>query len=655
MKTKLLTITAGLMSAISVYAQQLNVVTTTQNPTCSNNKGSACAQASGGSGSYKFKWSNGGTGSCIQNLSAGTYTLLVNDNQNTDSVVKVINIQSPSPITVATSQNCDSLNTSAIVFGYAAGGTPPYIYKWNGMASQGNSKKLSNGQYFIQVVDANGCSTYDTVKVNCKKDTNLVVSASVTNNATCGQANGSINAYVSGGTGNYTYSWSLGSAAVTSSTQNTIFNLSAGTYTLTVIDAYGATAVTMATITTTSSINLSTYSGCDTLFGGGYATAIPNGGTPPYQYMWSNGANSPSLNGLTNGYYHVNVYDANQCAAYDSIYVFCQDTATYLTVDITLLGNSSCGNNNGFACATANGGTQPYNYVWSVGGATSACIQGLAAGTYTVTVFDSQQSSATTVVTISTTFGPPISTYAGCDSINGGGYASVYSLIMPPNVQYTYMWSNGATSPSINGLANGVYFVTVYDNNGCSSIDSLIVACNAGVVCNAQLSLATAFGCSCNNEGYGVVAVAGGTAPYQYMWSNGDNTAAINGIVNGMYTVTVKDVNGCSAQTAVTIYCDSNSTTGIQPITNGTNSNLKVYPNPATDNTTIQFETSENGNTVVTVYDVLGNKVADLVNEQMNAGTHKTQFNTTNLSSGMYFVRVIADGKSTTSHLSIVK
>ena len=223
----------------------------------------------------------------------------------------------------------------------------------------------------------------------------------------------------------------------------------------------------------------------------------------------------------------------------------CAMTASSSSTDAT------CTANNGSAMVTATGGTAPLTYLWSNAGNT-ATINNLAAGAYTVTVTDASGCSATSSITVSTT---STAITANTSSTNSAcGVPSGTATATPTNgtAPYSYNWSNGGNSQTINGLVAGSYAVTVSDANGCMGTFSGIVVANPSAP-TSSISAQTNIACFAGNNGSATASATGGTAPYGYAWSNGAITATATGLVAGTYTVTVIDAATCASTTSVVI------------------------------------------------------------------------------------------------------
>ncbi|MBI2270876.1 MAG: hypothetical protein HYU69_11075 [Bacteroidetes bacterium] len=202
----------------------------------------------------------------------------------------------------------------------------------------------------------------------------------------------------------------------------------------------------------------------------GNATIQINCGTPPYNYVWSNGSqliNSISTTnsiGLCAGNYWVEVTDA--ACNRDTIYYTLTGPVTGLALTITNTNPATCSSNgNSTAWATVTGGASPYTYTWN-NGQTAQNASGLAAGNYTLTITDKTGCTATQTVSITLPAGPVINTTSTNNGCNSTGSASVIASI--GTQPFTFSWSSGQTGTIASGLVAGGYTVTVTDGNGCT-------------------------------------------------------------------------------------------------------------------------------------------------------------------------------------------
>jgi len=202
----------------------------------------------------------------------------------------------------------------------------------------------------------------------------------------------------------------------------------------------------------------------------GAADLTVTGGTPPFSYSWSNGDTTQDISGVSTGIYTVSVIDSSGCVVTESIII---NEPPVLTTSI-IISNITCnGYNDGIATLIPSGGTLPYSFFWSDSSNTDS-IGGLIAGTYTVTVTDSNGCIATDSITItqpdSITIISVIDT--AIQGINDGAINITVSGGSPP---YTFSWDNGATSEDLDSIAAGSYTVTVTDSLGCIDSASILV------------------------------------------------------------------------------------------------------------------------------------------------------------------------------------
>jgi len=290
-------------------------------------------------------------------------------------------------------------------------------------------------------------------------------------------------------------------------------------------------------------------------------------GYPPYQFAWSNGANTQNLSGLAAGTY--------SCYVQDSVLTLDSITVTLnapppLNAFFTASGgitNVTCnGGNNGAASVTVVGGTSGYAFAWS-NGATTQTNSNLMAGWYYVTVTDANgcQTSASVQITEPTALN--VNLYAGVASAPYnipcyGGSITIYSFVNGATPSYTYLWGDGSTKDHFDGaVANTYYYVTVTDANGCTKADSISLTQYPAIADNLTSPVNSyGYNVSCNNGTGGAdgeinLLVSGGNSPYFASLSNGmpmPNDTAKN-LQAGFYTVTIKDGNNCIKTDTITL------------------------------------------------------------------------------------------------------
>ena len=485
-------------------------------------------------------------------LAAGTYTVTIVDANGCSASSSVI-ITSPAVLIsnpVVTDVTCNGLSTGKILAG-ATGGTTNYTYSWSDGKTTATASTLSVGTYTVTVTDAKGCST--TASATVSQPSALSIGTSSTQ-ANC-SATGTAALTPSGGTTPYTYSWSSGQ------TSSSISSAYAGTYTVTVTDAFSCSSTSTLTVgngATAPGFKTVTITQPSACGGTGQVAITISAGTKNYTYSWSDGTTngvSPAkstltytITGLSGGDYQITVTDSKGCQALATALLTTPATLTPKTV----VTNVTCfGLNNGKIVASRTGGTTAFTYSWSNGG-TTATISNLAPGTYTVTINDANNCTASTSATVaqpSAALGNSFTlTEPSCFGLNNG---SASANVTGGTAPYTYSWSGGVkpTSDTITNLASTTYYLTITDAKGCTFSNSTLL--NQPVALTV-MPVTGSSDCS-NASGTGNVIVNGGTSPYNYSWGNGASTSSITGIGAGLYSVTVTDANGCSMAAVDTI------------------------------------------------------------------------------------------------------
>lgn len=581
-------------------------ITASTNILCNGaSTGAMTVTASGGTPSYTYQWSNQPVsisykapviGNSISNLAAGTYTVTVTDiNSCTDTAYATLTepTQLLIGITAQTNVSCNGGSNGSLT-GTTTGGTGDYSYMWsnqqnkNGFTYSSTNSNLTAGTYTVTVTDANFCT--DTAYATITEPTALLASITSKTNVACnGGSTGSMVVTGSGGTGSYTYQWSNqlpGFMQTLIASTDTLKNVVAGTYTVTVTDANNCTDTAYATITEPTALAAGITSKTNVLCYGastGGMTVTASGGTASYTYQWSNQpsgillkvpVNPNSISNVAAGTYTVTVTDANNCT--DTAYATITQPASAVSASITSKTDVACnGGNSGSLTVTAGGGVSPYSYSWSNDIPTLMKIipttdvnSSLIAGTYTVTVTDANNCTDTAYATIT----QPTALLASITSKTnvacfGGSTGSMVVTAAGGTGGYTYLWSNQnqimkglvITTDTLKNVIAGTYTVTVTDANNCT--DTAYATITQPTALTAGISSKTEVLCNGASTGSMTVTASGGTANYTYMWSNQQSSALkipINPAINsnlaaGTYTVTVTDANNCTDTAYATI------------------------------------------------------------------------------------------------------
>jgi gliding motility-associated-like protein len=318
----------------------------------------------------------------------------------------------------------------------------------------------------------------------------------------------------------------------------------------------------------------------------GSATLNASGAISPYTYTWlPSGGNANIATGLCGGTYTVNSTSSNGCTQSHTVTI---GTVSNLTLSITNNSVTCNGLSNGSATVTAIGGTLPYSYTWTPVGGNAQSASGLAPGVYTVTVKDANNCTSTATTSIAQ---PTAALSAIVSSTNNlcFGASSGAANVTPSGGTpvYSYTWSpSGGNAANANGLAAGIFSITVNDANNCIFITTVsITQPTAGITATISSTNILCFG---GVNGAASVTPNGGTPAYSYTWSpTGGNASAASGLSVGIYTVLIKDLNNCTFNSTVSITQPASGIIAAVSSTNvlcfgGSNGIANVLPNGGT-------------------------------------------------------------------------
>ncbi|MBK6995431.1 MAG: T9SS type A sorting domain-containing protein [Lewinellaceae bacterium] len=462
------------------------------------------------------------------------------DDASTCNYYAHVAVTQPSQINVGlqkTNITCNGAATGSINL-TVNGATQPYNFLWSNGETAEDMSNLVAGTYTCTITDVNGCTRSTSTTITQPA---AIVLSTVSVDVQCnGAASGIIDLTITGGVLPYTYDWSNDGPEPLDNDPQDWLNIVAGTYTVTVTDANGCTNTRSVTLTQPPPFVLNTTStqpNC--LSADGAIDLSPSGGQGPYNYVWSNGANSQDLINVPAGTYNVTIVDANFCPQTFSISL--SDLGMDVSAVVTPI--NCFGSTDGNINLDVTGGLCPFTFVWTgPNGYTSNTEDptGLSPGDYTVSV-----TSVTGCLAIA---GYVINQPQDPISVQAEGNIFCFGLDdgvatadpMGGTAPYTYLWSNGETLQNLAGLSEGVYTVTVTDANGCSLVAGPIVLLEPSEI---EISFTTLYS-NCEST---VVApnVVGGSGGYQFAWNNGALDSLTQFFSSGDYTLSVTDANGC--------------------------------------------------------------------------------------------------------------
>lgn len=490
---------------------------------------------SGGTPPYTYHWTGGVTSEDLSNLSPGLYSVTAADASGCTAEA-TYSVRSENLLIISlgiTQPLCGQSNGSVTVT--ISGGTPPLIIQWSNGQSGASINNLVAGSYTVTVTDAHGCSTSQTAVISNVNE--LSVSGNVTNTV-CGSGNtGAIDISITGGTLPYTYQWSNGAAT------EDISGLAEGSYTVTVTDSTACQEVMTFAVTEESGLSVSESASppnCGQTDGS--ITITVTGGSPPYSYAWSSGQSTPAISALAAGVYTVTVTDANGCEEIKTV-TLADNAGPQIAINKT---DITCSNPTGTLEVVITSGTGPFTIMWSAG-ETTTVITGLEAGTYAVTVTGSDGCTGVAVAELTPAPGIIMEAAMTDPSCNGSTDGAIDVTVMQGRAPFSFTWSTGENTEDISGIGAGTYSVTVTDASGCSATTAITL--DEPEEISAMADTLDQPQCSGESTGSINITVTGGTAPYNYDWSNGDTTEELTGIPTGQYCVVITDAIGCVSDT----------------------------------------------------------------------------------------------------------
>ncbi|MGG8495164.1 hypothetical protein ACQY1Q_02000 [Tenacibaculum sp. TC6] len=555
--------------------------------TCFNgNDGSIDITVKGGTGVYTYDWNNGVKTEDINTLSAGIYSVKVTD-ENGCQQQETITINQPDEYKIQlqelTRPTGSGVSDGKIVV-TVVGGVMPYVIEWKNESGNiiSNTNTITNlpaGNYYIKVIDSKGCELNETYSLS--EPDPLIASITQIQEIQCnGETSGILKALVTGGVGGNTFIWYNADLGNSVGTTETIYNLPAGNYYVKVTDFNGIETVSNTyTITEPNIIQVSANHSDLTCFESNNGTIIIEtvGGTGNYFYrqringnaysIWQSFTGSTILENLQAGEYDLQIKDSNDC-------YFKETNGAIKTINLVVTqpeilnlegkvnNTTGFGLTNGSIEISVTGGTKPYVYEWknSLGQIISSSkdLLTIGADTYIVKVIDSKGcfTEKEFIVNQPDKLEATIKqqNIVLCNNDNTANINSIVTGGIPP---YKYQWykeGNGnilSTANSLNNIGKGIYYVIVTDANDNTAKSANLNISEPEIL---EVTLQTsATGCGLNNDWIVISNVIGGTPPYTYAWSSGQNTSEITNVSLGSYFVLITDANGCQTSGNITL------------------------------------------------------------------------------------------------------
>lgn len=510
----------------------------------------------GGTAPYRYVWKNGyGTSDRVTGLAADAEPLQVTVTDDHDCraeayprMVNPVDVR----ITVEKTINCSGFSDGCLAAHARGGVGAPYIYSWYKVDEEiripDRQDSLLNGVavgiYRLTVTDSenNEMITPDFY-LGSPDSLNI---AFETQNVSCKYgSDGWAEVHPSGGTRPYRYEW-----------QHDVYTIKAdrlkeGIYSVKLTDGRGCFTRNKVLITSPDELQISARYIEPLAYGYRDASVWVEsiGGTEPYRYEWQGRPDvADSLSGMPAGRYTVTVTDAHQCLNGVTVVI---PEPPLLQVTLFCDRPISCaGMSDGQLSAVSEGGIAPHRYMWyrimsdSLTEFSSGRIAGdIPGGTYQVRVTDANGIHAWSEK-YDYESPDPLSLTVRTNTItcNGGTDGWAEADVGGGTIPYGYQWSTNETTKQIRGLTDARYLILVTDAHGCEVKGIGEVTVPEGLSASPKVIHPVCYG---ENNGVIRLNIQGGITPYQYDWSCGDRSDAIEGKVAGNYAVKVTDANGC--------------------------------------------------------------------------------------------------------------
>lgn len=278
----------------------------------------------GGTAPYEIQWSNGASGLSIEDLAAGTYDVSISDANNcltgssfTIGQPETLNISD----TQISSATCEGVENGSIDI-TISGGTPPYSYSWSNGSTTQDLTGVGAGTYNVVITDQNQCDVSGNFTIGNATTLFLFLSSS---DASCNEENGSVDLAIEGGTAPFSFDWNNDGLGDNDDEED-LQNLGAGEYFVSLTDANNCIAFSdTATLIALPPPIIEIISVTPSICGesSGAIDIEVSGGTPPYNYFWSNQNTNQDLSQVGEGLYTIIVTDQSDCSISQEVVVDC--------------------------------------------------------------------------------------------------------------------------------------------------------------------------------------------------------------------------------------------------------------------------------------------------------------------------------------------
>ncbi len=494
--------------------------------------GSASITSTGGLLQYTYQWSTGNTTNSDNNLSAGSYSVTVSDENGCQEIFE---------FEITTDFIVNSSSTDVSCFGSCDGSIsltvdgPDVVYSvtWDDLGLEGFMPlNVCAGTYNYLVTDENGLTFGGTVIITQPDE--IIIFANYQEFICDISEQTNIALIVNGGLPPYIYLWTNGSI------NDTLINVGFGTHTVDVTDSDGCNANSTFVVDTFPEINLSfvtSLTGCDGESDGTINLTV-SGGLTPFVYEWSNDSITEDLIDLAQGTYTITVTDANNCSVVSSVDINV-DPGIQVTESFS---NINCLDlDDGSIYLDIIGESSDYDILWNTA-SDSNYIFDLPPGSYSVTITNINGCTWIQSYVLSLNSDLSITAEVTDNPCFQGQDGSINMQIDNSNSPYNILWNNGSAGEDLSNISAGMYEFSLIDSFGCEYNYFYDVEEGLEMIYSTNVPEP-----GCNGVFVDSIRITplAGSMPFSYLWSNGDTTNLISNIQAGYHYLTITDNEGC--------------------------------------------------------------------------------------------------------------
>ena len=563
---------------------------------CASNLGLVLSNATMGGSATSVTWATNGDGSFVDgsvlnaeynvgsaDITNNTVTLTVttNDPGTSCSAVNddiIVTVNEPAIVNAGNNDSICAGNTYTLNGTISGSATSP---QWAAIGGDGvfddntilsptytpGTIDISNGfvDIYLYSNDPFGpCDiAYDTMRLTINPLP--IIDSVVVDNVLCNGGNTGQIVIYSGTATDYSIDGGINTSA-----NNTFTGLVVDTFAIWIGDVNGCTSYSSAIVDEPTQLVLDSTISAAICGSTGTAQVGVSGGTSPYSYVWNTSDTTNTIDSLAAGTYICTVTDINGCSTSINAVVpnggLIPDLQVYNVNDVLCFGEST-----GSVTANLNNNNTPFTYSWSHSNLNDSTATNLSAGTYYVTIYDSFGCYDSDTIVISQPSSSLVSSFTSvsnpkCYNDSTGAITVTANGGTP---KYTYLWSNGETSETVNNLQSGNYSVTISDNNGCTNTIDTILDNPSQILISDSVYYVNYYG---NIQ----VEAVGGTPSYTYQWSNGVNDKLNQNLTSGDYYVTITDAENCKVTSYYKVEIDLIIPTVITPNGDGKNDSFRI-------------------------------------------------------------------------------